>query len=198
MPKRKKKRRRNRERERERKKEKRGKEGKRKKNERKRDKKEKIKVSQHDERGAMQFQAQAGAQGKKTSGAPNWRWKEIKTMSIFKLIPFLVSKKEMSCSLIPLFWFLCFILINHTSAVPHYRKKLVILSWQMGKEVNLAPLSSLLVRFEVEHMWHGERFKKPIWTWIVLFRLPNDYDLQFSLGAPRQLPTPSPPAVTPL
>ena len=34
-------------------------------------KKEKIKVSQHDERGAMQFQAQAGAQGKKTSGAPN-------------------------------------------------------------------------------------------------------------------------------
>ena len=34
-------------------------------------KKEKIKVGQHDERGAMQFQAQAGAQGKKTSGAPN-------------------------------------------------------------------------------------------------------------------------------
>ena len=62
------------------------------KSERKRDKKEKIKVSQHDERGAMQFQAQAGAQGKKTSGAPNWRRKEIKTMSIFKLISFLVSK----------------------------------------------------------------------------------------------------------
>ena len=41
------------------------------KNERKRDTKEKIKVSQHVERGAMQFQAQAGAQGKKTSGAPN-------------------------------------------------------------------------------------------------------------------------------
>ena len=34
-------------------------------------KKEKIKVSQHNERGAMQFQAQAGTQGKKTSGAPN-------------------------------------------------------------------------------------------------------------------------------
>ena len=48
-------------------------------------KKEK-KVSQHDERGAMQFQAQAGAQGMKTSGAPNWRRKEIKTLNIFKLI----------------------------------------------------------------------------------------------------------------
>ena len=44
-------------------------------------KKEIIKVSQHDERGAMQFQAQAGAQGKKISGAPNWRRKEIKTMN---------------------------------------------------------------------------------------------------------------------
>ena len=39
--------------------------------ERKRGQKEKIKVGQHDERGAMQFEAQAGAQGKKTSGAPN-------------------------------------------------------------------------------------------------------------------------------
>ena len=28
-----------------------------------------------DERGAMQFQVQAGAPGKKTSGAPNWRRK---------------------------------------------------------------------------------------------------------------------------
>ena len=34
-------------------------------------KKDKIKVSQHDERGAVQFQEQAGVQGKKTSGAPN-------------------------------------------------------------------------------------------------------------------------------
>ena len=49
------------------------------------DKKEqKIKVNQHDKRGAMQFQTQAGAQGKKTSGAPNWRRKEIKIMNIFQ------------------------------------------------------------------------------------------------------------------
>ena len=32
-------------------------------------KKEKIKVSQHDERGAMQFQAQAGLKGRKLRGA---------------------------------------------------------------------------------------------------------------------------------
>ena len=63
--------------------------------------KKKIKENQHDERGAMQFQAQAGAQGKKTSGAPNWRRKEIKTTNIFKLTSFLVSKKGMSCSFIP-------------------------------------------------------------------------------------------------
>ena len=32
----------------------------------------------HDKRGAMQFQAQVWAPGKKTSGAPNWRRKEKK------------------------------------------------------------------------------------------------------------------------
>ena len=69
---RKKERKRNREKEIERKKEnKRERREKERKNERKRGKKDKIKVSQHDERGAMQFQAQAGTQGKKTSGAPN-------------------------------------------------------------------------------------------------------------------------------
>ena len=54
--------------------------------------KNKIKISQHDERGAMQFQAQAGALGMKSSGAPNWRRKEKKSMNIVKLISFLVSK----------------------------------------------------------------------------------------------------------
>ena len=57
---RKKERKRNRERERKNKEEKKGKEigG----------KKEKIKVSQHEERGAMQFQAQAGLKGRKLQG----------------------------------------------------------------------------------------------------------------------------------
>ena len=61
--------------ERQRKKEKRGKEGnkerkkgKKRGQERKKDRK---KVNQHDERGTMQFQAQASALGKKISGAPN-------------------------------------------------------------------------------------------------------------------------------
>ena len=65
-------RKRNRERERERKKKRKKKgekKGKRKKKERKRvARKKKIKASQPDERGAMQFQAQAGAQGKKLQG----------------------------------------------------------------------------------------------------------------------------------
>ena len=34
-------------------------------------KKKERKLNQYDERGAMQFQVQAGAPGKKTSGAPN-------------------------------------------------------------------------------------------------------------------------------
>ena len=38
-------------------------------------KKKERKLNQYDERGAMQFQVQAGATGKKTSGAPNWRRK---------------------------------------------------------------------------------------------------------------------------
>ena len=63
---------RKRNRKRERMKEIRGKEGKKKEKMKERGgKKEKNKVSQHDERGAMQFQVQAGAQGKNTSGAPN-------------------------------------------------------------------------------------------------------------------------------
>ena len=115
-------------------------------------KKEKIKVSQHDERGAMQFQAQAGAQGKKTSGAPNWRRKEIKTMN--NLFNFWYLNKK--CR-VPLFhnydFFHISPVIHHTSAVPSCRKKLVISSWQMEKEVNLAPLSPLLVSVGVEHMW---------------------------------------------
>ena len=55
-------------------------------------KKEKIKQSQHEERGAVHFQAQAWAPGNITSGAPNWRRKEKKSMNIVKLISFLVSK----------------------------------------------------------------------------------------------------------
>ena len=63
-----------------RKEEKRGKEGnKKEKREERGSKKEKRKkereLNQYDERGAMQFQVQAGAPGKKTSGAPNWRRK---------------------------------------------------------------------------------------------------------------------------
>ena len=58
------------ERERERKEEKRGKEGE-KKEKRKERRDKKNKKNQHDERGTMQFQVQAGAPGKKTSGAPN-------------------------------------------------------------------------------------------------------------------------------
>ena len=53
---------------------KRGKEGNKKKKGRKREqerKKTERKLNQYDERGAMQFQMQAGALGKKTSGAPN-------------------------------------------------------------------------------------------------------------------------------
>ena len=38
-------------------------------------KKKERKLNQYDERGAMQFQVQVGAPGKKTSGAPNWRRK---------------------------------------------------------------------------------------------------------------------------
>ena len=55
--------------------EKRGKEGnkKEKREERgsKKEKKKERKLNQYDERGAMQFLVQAGAPGKKTSGAPN-------------------------------------------------------------------------------------------------------------------------------
>ena len=38
-------------------------------------KKKERKLNQYDERGVMQFKVQAGAPGKKTSGAPNWRRK---------------------------------------------------------------------------------------------------------------------------
>ena len=37
----------------------------------KKEKQKERKLNQYDERGAMQFQVQAGAPGKKTSGAPN-------------------------------------------------------------------------------------------------------------------------------
>ena len=52
--------------------EKRGKEGKKKEKRKKEGarKKKERKLNQYDERGAMQFQVQAGAPGKKTSGAP--------------------------------------------------------------------------------------------------------------------------------
>ena len=41
-------------------------------------KKKERNLNQYDERGAMQFYVQAGAPGKKTSGAPNWRRKRTR------------------------------------------------------------------------------------------------------------------------
>ena len=47
-----------------------------------------------DERGAMQFQVQAGAPGKKTSGAPNWRRKGKQIIELSNLIPFWPQNKK--------------------------------------------------------------------------------------------------------
>ena len=47
-------------------------------------KKEKIKVSQHDERGAMQFQAQAGAQGNENFRGAKLTTKRDKNIEHFK------------------------------------------------------------------------------------------------------------------
>ena len=47
-----------------------------------------------DERGAMQFQVQAGAPGKKTSGAPNWRRKGKQIIELSNLFPFWLQNKK--------------------------------------------------------------------------------------------------------
>ena len=64
------------------------------------DKKEKKerKVNQRDERGAMQFQAQAGAPKKNNFRGAKFTAKREKSMNNVKLISILASKYEMSCS----------------------------------------------------------------------------------------------------
>ena len=100
-----------------------------------------IKKSQHGERGATQFQAQAWAPGKKTSGAQNWRRKEKKSMNIVKLISFWYLNKK--CR-VPLFYNYDFLRVS--CIPPHLslqcrlvgkRARDIVL--KMGKEVNMAP-----------------------------------------------------------
>ena len=47
-----------------------------------------------DERGAMQFQVQAGVPGKKTSGAPNWRTKGKQIIELLNLFSFWPQNKK--------------------------------------------------------------------------------------------------------
>ena len=122
---------RKRNRERERKKEQRGKEGKQTKNKRNREQERKNKGKSTWGEGCHAVSGASWAQGKKTSGAPNWRRKEIKTMNIFKLISFWYLNKK--CRFLYLFnnnnisllysssflFFLSFIFLRFSCNPPH-------------------------------------------------------------------------------